>query len=186
MCCFICGFWPCQVSAHLAARALRFVSVAAVDLYYSRSGPLTLFSGRGRCAPPAEYLNPDNREQWQVGDLQRRGVGHCERSQRHWVLVHQECASGLSPDWVYYRTEFCALYQPVSVTQPSKQDLNNFFQFCRVALPSHIPVHLRDVVCDGTERSLSECQFNNADDSTHNTDVHIVCLPGSENYSGKT
>ena len=37
-------------------------------------------------------------------------------------------------------------------------------------------VHFGNVVCDGTEDFLSDCQFTEAD-SGQNADVYIVCLP---------
>lgn len=50
-----------------------------------------------------------------------------------------------------------------------------------------LPVHMEGVVCNGTEKSLGDCQFNDlAGIALHNSDVYIVCLPGPQNnYSGR-
>lgn len=48
------------------------------------------------------------------------------------------------------------------------------------------PVHLGQVVCDGTEASLGDCSgvFLTNTTFSHNLDVYIVCLPGTDVYSG--
>ena len=48
------------------------------------------------------------------------------------------------------------------------------------------PVHLGQVVCDGTESSLEDCEgvFLSDTTSSHNLDIYIVCLPGTDIYSG--
>lgn len=47
-----------------------------------------------------------------------------------------------------------------------------------------IPVHYADVACDGTEPLLSDCPSAVASGSSHINDVYIVCLPGTEAYTG--
>ena len=49
---------------------------------------------------------------------------------------------------------------------------------------SQIPVHYTDVSCDGTETMLSDCTSTVLNGLSHSHDVYIVCLPGTETYSG--
>lgn len=62
-------------------------------------------------------------------------------------------------------------------------------QPCRIEAAADLdtPVHYADVKCRGTESSLRECPSEAlASNTSHDSDVYIVCLPGTESYSGSS
>ncbi len=55
--------------------------------------------------------------------------------------------------------------------------------FDRVTAPHD--THYGSVVCDGSESKITNCSLSVLNNFGHNKDAYIVCLPSTNDYTGK-